>query len=85
MLQLTVPMHCSELRRCAGLQPEKVVGHLEMERVSFAYPTRLEAPVFTDFCLTVEPGQRVALVGPSGSGTIPALLLLSIQGSLRAV
>ena len=79
VLQLTVPMHCSELKQGAGLQPDKVVGHLELERLSFSYPSRLEAPVFTDFCLTVEPGQRVALVGPSGSGTLPCLLIVIAQ------
>ena len=52
----------------AGLQPSRVEGRLELEAVGFAYPSRPEVPVFTDFCLTVEPGQTVALVGPSGSG-----------------
>lgn len=43
-------------------------GRLELQKVSFAYPQRLEAPVFTNLSLSVEPGTTVALVGPSGSG-----------------
>ena len=63
---------CCLLRRIAdaGLQPEKAVGHLQLQDVGFAYPTRPEVPVFANFCLTVEPGQTVALVGPSGSGAL---------------
>ena len=53
-----------------GLQLEKAVGHLELQDLGFAYPTRPEVPVFANFNLTVEPGQTVALVGPSGSGAL---------------
>ncbi len=48
---------------------------LELDHVTFGYKPNL--PVLHDVCLTVLPGQRVALVGPTGSGktTITALLL----------
>jgi ATP-binding cassette subfamily B protein len=47
------------------------------ERVSFAYPSRPDAPALVDVDLAVAAGERVALVGPSGAGktTIFQLLL----------
>ena len=47
-----------------------------VEGVTAAYPTD-EAPVLRDFDLRLEPGGRVALVGPSGAGktTVTNLLL----------
>ncbi len=50
---------------------------LKFENVNFHYPTRPEIEVCQNFCLTIEPGETVALVGPSGCGksTIVNLLL----------
>ena len=57
------------------IEPTNINGKLHIQDVNFAYPTRPDALVLQDFTLLVEPGQVVALVGPSGGGksTVAAL------------
>ncbi|XP_035256525.1 ATP-binding cassette sub-family B member 10, mitochondrial isoform X1 [Anguilla anguilla] len=59
------------------LQPGQLKGELEFRNVSFAYPTRKDAPIFQDLSLHVPAGSVLAVVGPSGSGksTLVSLLL----------
>ncbi len=49
-------------------------GEVTFEQVRFAYPGR--ASVLREFDLTIEPGQRVGLVGYSGAGKSTVLALL---------
>ncbi|MCM2335450.1 MAG: ABC transporter transmembrane domain-containing protein, partial [Pseudomonas sp.] len=52
-------------------------GEIELDRVTFHYPMRPDAPALEQFSLRVRPGETVALVGPSGAGksTVFSLLL----------
>ena len=42
-------------------------GHVVFDRVTFAYANAAE-PTYSDFSLAIAPGERVALVGPTGAG-----------------
>ncbi|MFT7805643.1 ATP-binding cassette sub-family B member 10, mitochondrial [Arapaima gigas] len=59
------------------LREDQLRGELAFQDVSFAYPTRKEAPIFQDLDLMVPAGSVMAVVGPSGSGksTLVSLLL----------
>jgi ATP-binding cassette subfamily B protein len=64
-----------ELPDRPGARPlRQGVGEVTFDRVSFAYPER--APVLREFDLTIQPGQRVGLVGYSGAGKSTVLALL---------
>jgi ATP-binding cassette subfamily B protein len=57
--------------------PRAVSGALELEAVTFRYPTRPDAVALQGFSLRVAPGERVALVGPSGAGKSTVFALLA--------
>ncbi len=55
----------------------RLKGEVTLEHIAFAYPSRKEIQVLRDVSIHAEPGEQVALVGPSGAGktTIASLLL----------
>ena len=61
-----------------ALRPAKLVqpvrGRVEFDRVAFSY-TR-EKPLITDLSMVAEPGQTVAIVGPTGAGKTTLVNLL---------
>lgn len=55
-------------------QPETVEGGVEIRDLKFSYVP--EKPLIEDFNLSVKPGQRVAIVGPTGCGKTTFINLL---------
>ncbi|WP_028028279.1 ABC transporter transmembrane domain-containing protein [Gemmobacter nectariphilus] len=55
---------------------QPVRGEIRFEDVSFRYPTRPDSSALDGISLTVQPGETVALVGPSGAGKTTTLQLL---------
>ncbi len=53
---------------------EKIEGRVEFKNVSFRYSE--DKPLIEDMNLTVEPGQTVAIVGPTGAGKTTIVNLL---------
>ncbi len=49
-----------------GLAMPRIEGRIELDQVGFEYEEGV--PVLTGIDLTIEPGQTVALVGPTGAG-----------------
>ncbi|QBJ90396.1 ABC transporter ATP-binding protein [Streptomyces seoulensis] len=55
-------------------RPAERRGRVELDHVSFRYDP--EKPLIEDLSLTVEPGQTVAIVGPTGAGKTTLVNLL---------
>ena len=55
-------------------RPDTVEGGVEIENLSFSYTP--EKPLISDFNLKVQPGQHIAIVGPTGCGKTTFINLL---------
>lgn len=53
---------------------KEVEGHIEIKNVSFSYTE--DQPLIENFSLDVKPGQRIAIVGPTGCGKTTMINLL---------
>jgi ATP-binding cassette, subfamily B, beta-glucan exporter len=60
--------------RPGAIDPGRVRGLVEFKNVSFSYDGK--RPAVIDLSFTAAPGDRIALVGPTGSGKSTALALL---------
>ncbi len=78
----------TEMTEILGLQPEvqdvdikrtlhSENGRVEFKNVQFFYPENRKRPLFNDLSFSVQPGEKIGLVGPSGGGktTVTKLLL----------
>jgi NHLM bacteriocin system ABC transporter peptidase/ATP-binding protein/NHLM bacteriocin system ABC transporter ATP-binding protein len=48
--------------------PHRLSGHVEFRGLTFGYNRTVDEPLIKDFSLVAGPGQRIALVGSTGSG-----------------
>jgi ATP-binding cassette subfamily B protein len=58
----------------APARPKELVGRVALEGVSFRYEE--DKPLIEDLSLTVQPGNTVAIVGPTGAGKTTLVNLL---------
>jgi ATP-binding cassette subfamily B protein len=56
--------------------PQPSAGRINLEKVSFRYPSRPETLAIDSFDLDVTPGETLAIVGPSGAGKSTLFQLL---------
>ena len=56
------------------VQPEEINGHVEFRNVQFGYDP--EEIIIKDFSADIQPGQKIALVGPTGAGKTTMVKLL---------
>lgn len=62
-----------------GVQPKpafKLNGRIDFRQVTFSYPTRKDIRVLDNLNFSIAPGEKVALVGRSGSGKSTIINLL---------
>lgn len=56
--------------------PAAIMGAVDFEHVRFSYPSSPDKIIIKDFSAHVEPGQKVAIVGPTGAGKTTMVNLL---------
>ena len=71
---LAEPAKPEDAPSAAIAAPEPVQGAVTLEQLQFSYDKA--RPLITDLDLTVQPGQRVAIVGPTGCGKTTLINLL---------
>ncbi|HUK71758.1 MAG TPA: ABC transporter ATP-binding protein [Streptosporangiaceae bacterium] len=70
----SAPAAAAPLTPVTPLAPAPVAGRVQMQHLSFRYDP--DTPLIEDFSLTAEPGQTIAIVGPTGAGKTTMVNLL---------
>jgi ATP-binding cassette, subfamily B, bacterial len=65
---LDLPIEIQNKPGALVLDPRRVQGRITFDHVTFRYEASIERPAVDDVSFGAEPGQLVALVGPSGAG-----------------
>jgi ABC-type multidrug transport system fused ATPase/permease subunit len=68
--EVDVSAHCLDLNTVDKEQLYELTGQIELRDVCFTYPSRPDVPVCKRYNLTIQPGEVIAFVGPSGSGKV---------------
>ncbi len=64
-----------EIKDEGSIELDRIEGKIEFKNVDFAYVP--EQPVLTNFSLTINPGEKLAIVGHTGAGKTSIISLLS--------
>jgi ATP-binding cassette subfamily B protein len=56
--------------------PSRPAGRVQLQGVSFSYPSRPDSPALQGLDLDIQAGERIAIVGPSGAGKSTLFQLL---------
>lgn len=59
-----------------GYRPDKIMGQIELQNITFSYPSRPEITILENFTFEIEAGKSSALVGQSGSGKSTIISLI---------
>ena len=73
---LEYPLDANVTREIQTEQISKIKGNLILKNVTFGY-SRLDNPILSDFNLEIKQGQKVAIVGSTGSGKSTVSKLIS--------
>ena len=73
---LEYPLDANVTRSIETADYSKIKGNLELKNITFGYSI-LDKPVIRDFNLTIKQGQKVAIVGSTGSGKSTLSKLIS--------
>lgn len=73
---LEYPLDQNVIRNIPTEKYSKIKGNLVLKDVTFGY-SRLDAPVLSNFSLEIKKGQKVAIVGSTGSGKSTLSKLIS--------